>query len=75
MIETFGRWHPDSVNILYTIASRRALRESRKEATCYAEFIGRLSVMLQRGNYQIILAEVPVDSIADPAMRVDTRAH
>jgi hypothetical protein len=55
VVESLGRWHNDSLEVLLLIASRAAARCNEDIQYARKMFINRLSVCLQKGNAAIIL--------------------
>ena len=55
VVETFGGWDKDAVNILKKIARQSARRWGRDDATEIKHFFQHLSVTLQRGNAALLI--------------------
>ena len=64
IFESLGYVHEESVRVLHSIASRRALQEGRCETEVRYEFMCRLSAALQRANANIRIEKAR--SLYDP---------
>ena len=71
VFETLGHIQQDGLKVLNTISSRRAVREGIRESLGRSELISRLSIILQRNNFDVHVSEREYVPISDPAERVD----
>jgi hypothetical protein len=69
IFETFGFCHPESRRVLDSLASRRALRESKPESDCRRQFMSRISVAIQRANAEALMSLRVDPSMSDPLSR------
>ena len=67
VVETLGGWHPDSCELITRLARQLASRSGGDAEETTRHLYQRLSILLNRGNSNLILSRIPdfIDAYID----------